>query len=205
MKVEAAAVNAQLEPAKTRRDDLARLASGKAASQFQPQDANKQVDLLSAQFDASSARVESASLALNSTIDGEHTSVAQFEAQLDHELTNDLAMRGHVQPFRLVSVHKRRVLCWLCKQLRFVEVVWEIGWVGEGWNRRGKAFGRKHAPAERSTLNVAARLRRWSASGRLEAGEEYEVVSHDRGPDVGLEVVETAPGAARQAVSALET
>src|SRR5262245_1341862 len=41
-------------------------------------------------------------------------------------------------------------------------------------------------------------------SGRLEAREEPEVVGHDRGPDVGLEVIKAAPGATRQAVSALE-
>jgi multidrug resistance efflux pump len=82
-KAESAAVNAQLEPAKTRRDDLARLASGNVASQFQLQDANKQVGLLSAQFDASNARAESANLIVDSTIDGEHTSVAQLLAQLD--------------------------------------------------------------------------------------------------------------------------
>jgi multidrug resistance efflux pump len=82
-KAEVAVVSAQLEPAKTRRDDFERLARGNAASQFQLQDANKQVDLLSAQLDAATARAESAALALGSTIDGEHTSVAQLLAQLD--------------------------------------------------------------------------------------------------------------------------
>ncbi len=42
------------------------------------------------------------------------------------------------------------------------------------------------------------------SSGRLEAGEDDEVVGHDRGPDVGLEVIEAAPGATRQTVGALE-
>lgn len=41
-------------------------------------------------------------------------------------------------------------------------------------------------------------------SGRLEASEEDEVVGHDRGPDIGLEVVKPAPGAACQAVSPFE-
>ena len=45
---------------------------------------------------------------------------------------------------------------------------------------------------------AAARLR------RFEASEESEVVGHDRGPDVGPEAVEPAPGAARQAVGPLE-
>ena len=82
-KAEAAAVSAQLEPAKARRDDFERLAKANSASQFQLQDADKQVDLLTAQLEASTARAESASLALNSTIDGEHTSVAELQAQLD--------------------------------------------------------------------------------------------------------------------------
>jgi multidrug resistance efflux pump len=80
---EIAAVNAQLGPAKQRRDDLGRLASANVTSQFQLQDANKQVDLLSAQLEAATARAESARLALNSTIDGENTSVAQILAQLE--------------------------------------------------------------------------------------------------------------------------
>ena len=41
-------------------------------------------------------------------------------------------------------------------------------------------------------------------SGQLEAGEEDEVVGDDRGPDVGFEVIKAAPGAAGQAVGALE-
>jgi len=43
-----------------------------------------------------------------------------------------------------------------------------------------------------------------SASAWLEARQESEIVSHDRGPDIGLEVVEPAPGAARQAVCTLK-
>ncbi len=41
--------------------------------------------------------------------------------------------------------------------------------------------------------------------GRIEAREEDEVVGHDRGPDVTLEVIKATPGAARQAVSAFQT
>jgi multidrug resistance efflux pump len=80
---ETAAVNAQLVPAKQRRDDLQRLALANTTSQFQLQDASKQVDLLSAQLEAATARAESVRLALDSAIDGEHTSVAQISAQLD--------------------------------------------------------------------------------------------------------------------------
>jgi multidrug resistance efflux pump len=80
---EIAVINAQLGPAKQRRDDLERLARASTASQFQLQDANKQVDLLTAQLAAATARAESVRLALDSTIDGEHTSVAQILAQLD--------------------------------------------------------------------------------------------------------------------------
>ena len=80
---EIAAVDAQLGPAKQRRDDLGRLASANATSQFQLQDANKQVDLLSEQLDAATARAESVRLALDSTIDGENTAVAQILAQLE--------------------------------------------------------------------------------------------------------------------------
>ena len=82
-KSEIAAVNAQLDPAKTRRDDLERLARGNSTSLFQLQDANKQVELLSAQLDTATARAESVGLALDSTVDGEHTSVAQLLAQLE--------------------------------------------------------------------------------------------------------------------------
>jgi len=79
---EVAAIDAQLEPAKQRRDDIARLTSASTASKFQLQDASKQVDILSAQHDAANARGESVRLALASTIDGEHTSIAQLRAQL---------------------------------------------------------------------------------------------------------------------------
>lgn len=40
--------------------------------------------------------------------------------------------------------------------------------------------------------------------GRVEAGEENEVIGHDRGPDISFEVIEAAPGTTRQAVGALE-
>src|SRR5690348_10923780 len=39
---------------------------------------------------------------------------------------------------------------------------------------------------------------------RFEAGEPHQVVRHYRGPDVGLEVIEPAPGTACQAVGSLE-
>src|SRR3954449_7110060 len=42
------------------------------------------------------------------------------------------------------------------------------------------------------------------ASAWSQANENNEVVGHDRGPDIGLEVVEPAPGAAGQAVGPLE-
>lgn len=78
-----AAINAQLEPAKKRRDDIFHLASANTATQFQLQDATKLVDTLSSQRDAATAKAESVRLTLSSTIDGEHTSVAQLKAQLD--------------------------------------------------------------------------------------------------------------------------
>ena len=39
---------------------------------------------------------------------------------------------------------------------------------------------------------------------RFETGEEYQVMRHHRGPDVSLEVIEPAPGAACQTVCPLE-
>ena len=42
------------------------------------------------------------------------------------------------------------------------------------------------------------------ASAWSQANENNEVVGHHRGPDIGLEVVEPAPGAAGQAVGPLE-
>ena len=42
------------------------------------------------------------------------------------------------------------------------------------------------------------------ASAWSQANEDNEVVGHHRGPDIGLEVVEPAPGAAGQAVGPLE-
>ena len=54
----------------------------------------------------------------------------------------------------------------------------------------------------------------WSASSKLpvgagslcrfEAGEQHQVVRHHRGPDVGLEVIESAPGTACQTIGSLE-
>lgn len=58
----------------------------------------------------------------------------------------------------------------------------DVGWLGAETGIRTK---------------LSARLYGWHlarmpglASGRLEVGEESEIVGHDRGPDVGLEVVE---------------
>ena len=42
------------------------------------------------------------------------------------------------------------------------------------------------------------------ASAWSQANEDNEVVGHHRGPDIGLEVIEPAPGAAGQAVGPLE-
>ena len=39
---------------------------------------------------------------------------------------------------------------------------------------------------------------------RFETGDQHQVVRHHRGPDVGLEVIEPAPGTACQAVGSLE-
>src|ERR1700687_1041574 len=54
----------------------------------------------------------------------------------------------------------------------------------------------------------AARLRGgsswWRELSRFETGEQHQIVGHDRGPDVGLEVIEAAPGAACQTVGSLE-
>ena len=47
--------------------------------------------------------------------------------------------------------------------------------------------------------------RRDSASARAQADEESEIIGHDRGPDVSLEVVEAAPRAAAQAECPLHT
>src|SRR5439155_15698679 len=38
----------------------------------------------------------------------------------------------------------------------------------------------------------------------FETGEQHQVVCHHRGPDVGLEVIEPAPGTACQTVGSLE-
>src|SRR5215207_5577571 len=49
----------------------------------------------------------------------------------------------------------------------------------------------------------AAEASAW-ASAWSQANEDNKVVGHHRGPDIGLEVVEPAPGAAGQAVGPLE-
>ncbi len=62
------------------------------------------------------------------------------------------------------------------------------GDTGGGFGQSGvaRAIGRtprgRHFPVRRNRIAG-------SASGRFEAREEDEVVGHDRGPDVGLEVM----------------
>ena len=74
----------QLDYAEKRRDDVAKLASTSATSQFTLQDAVAKVDLLTAQKQAASAREINARLALGSEIGGENTTVAQLNAQLEN-------------------------------------------------------------------------------------------------------------------------
>lgn len=74
----------QLDYAEKRRDDVAKLASTSATSQFSFQDAVAKVDLLTAQKQAASAREINARLALGSEIGGENTTVAQLNAQLEN-------------------------------------------------------------------------------------------------------------------------
>ena len=68
-----------------------------------------------------------------------------------------------------------------------------------GWLERSdtpRAIGRR--------VPVSSLVPRAGTSGRFEAGQQGEVVGDHRGPDVGLEVAEPAPGAARQTVGPLE-
>jgi multidrug resistance efflux pump len=76
----------QLEHAERRRDDIEKLARTSAISQFSLQDAVARVDLLAAQLQAASAREINARLALGSEINGENTTVAQLNAQLENAL-----------------------------------------------------------------------------------------------------------------------
>ena len=77
-------LTSQLDYAGKRRDDIERLASTSATSQFSLQDAVAKVDLLAAQLQAASAREINARLALGSEIGGENTTVAQLNAQLEN-------------------------------------------------------------------------------------------------------------------------
>ena len=74
----------QLEYAEKRRDDIEKLARTSATSQFSLQDAVAKVDMLTAQLQAAGAREINARLALGSEINGENTTVAQLNAQLEN-------------------------------------------------------------------------------------------------------------------------
>lgn len=67
-----------------------------------------------------------------------------------------------------------------------------------------KVFVGANPRTPKSRLLPVRRNSDGSVSGRLQAREVDEIVSHDRGPDVGLKVVKAAPRAVRQAISALE-
>ena len=66
--------------------------------------------------------------------------------------------------------------------------------------------------ARRGSVRAGAIARRWPGplagagrrSGWSETREEREVIGHDRGPDAGLESDEPAPGAAGEAIGALQ-
>ncbi len=64
-----------------------------------------------------------------------------------------------------------------------------------------RELGAAHRPAP---TGQAAGQAHGLMSARVEAGKENEIKSHDREPDVGPEVIEPAPGAARQAVGAFQ-
>lgn len=76
------AVSAQLDFAQQRRDDFERLTKSNTTSQFSLQDAQRQVDTLTAQLASTKAHETSAQLALASQVDGVNTSVAQLGARL---------------------------------------------------------------------------------------------------------------------------
>lgn len=77
-------LTSQFDYAEKRRNDMAKLARTEATSDFKLQDAVVQVDLISAQLQAAKAREINARLALGSEIDGENTTVAQLNAQLEN-------------------------------------------------------------------------------------------------------------------------
>lgn len=77
------ALQAQWQHAEKRRADLEDLGKHDATSLFNVQDATAQAATLKAQLLAAQAQEASAQLAATSEIDGENTTVAQLEAQLD--------------------------------------------------------------------------------------------------------------------------
>jgi multidrug resistance efflux pump len=77
-------LKSQLDYAAKRRGDIEKLAQTSATSQFTLQDAIAKVDQLAAQLQAAEAREISARLALGSEIEGENTTVAQLNAQLEN-------------------------------------------------------------------------------------------------------------------------
>lgn len=74
----------QWERADKRREDVQQLGAVNATSQFNVQDATAQANSLAAQLEAAKAREVSARLAASSEIEGENTTVAQLQAQLDN-------------------------------------------------------------------------------------------------------------------------
>jgi multidrug resistance efflux pump len=72
------------EHADKRRQDLQQLAERQATSQFNYQDVLAQANALAAEREAAKAREVSARLAASSEIDGENTTVAQLDAQLNY-------------------------------------------------------------------------------------------------------------------------
>ena len=77
------AINAQLNFVTQRRDDYAKLARSNATSQFNVEDAQRQVDTSQAQLASAKARETSARLAEAAQVDGVNATVAQLTAELD--------------------------------------------------------------------------------------------------------------------------
>jgi multidrug resistance efflux pump len=81
---EVGGLTSQIGYAEKRRDDIEKLARTAASSEFRLQDAVAQVDVLNAQLQAARAREVNARLVLGSEIEGQNTTVAQLQAQLDN-------------------------------------------------------------------------------------------------------------------------
>jgi len=79
-----AGLTSQLAYAEKRRDDTQKLARASVTSEFKLQDAAAQADMLDAQLRVAKAREVNARLALGSEINGENTTVAQLNAQLEN-------------------------------------------------------------------------------------------------------------------------